>query len=89
MSGGPEPRLLRGRRRGLLARLVINGLAQAGTAVGTALLVQSAFDRLVIGADRASLRQAIPLAAGLLATVAAAAWLRMREREDAERLGQH
>jgi ABC-type multidrug transport system fused ATPase/permease subunit len=88
MSRGPEPPLLRGRRTGLLALLVANGLAQAAAAVATALLVERAFDRLVIGASEADLRTAWPLGAGLLAAVVVSGWLRMRERQDAERLGQ-
>lgn len=88
MSRGPEPRLLRGRRRLVLGWLVLNGFAQAGAAVATALLVERAFDALVLGPGGGSLAEGAPLAGGLVAAVAASAWLRMREREDAERLGQ-
>jgi ABC-type multidrug transport system fused ATPase/permease subunit len=80
------PPSLRGRGGQLLLRLVANGAAQAVTTFVTALLFEAAFDRLV-DAPRQSSRT-VAASFGILAAVAAATWLRMVERTDAERLGQ-
>jgi len=90
MSSEGLPRLLAsGRRRGLLARLLANGVAQAVALVATALLVQRAFDRL-IGAPRELSGSTLAAYGGGLALAAVAAGaLRLGERTDAERLGQH
>ena len=83
-----EPHLLHGSRRPrLLALLVLNGFGQAATAIATALLVERAFDRLIV-AGSPTATSALPLAGGLAGTVLLAALLRARERIDAERLGQ-
>lgn len=79
-----------GRRRWvLLVVLVANGLAQAGAAVATALLVEDAFAAVLLPADaRPSTGRLAVVCAGLAAAVLAASWLRARELVDAERLGQ-
>lgn len=82
------PRVFAGRRRLTLGRLVLNGLAQAGAAAGTALLVQTTFDRLLGGGSAATVGALLPFA-GLLALAAlGTGFLRAQERVDAERLGQ-
>src|SRR5918992_5528958 len=81
------PRVLEGRRRWMFVRLVLNGFAQAACAVGTALLVDVAFDRLLTGAPNPP-RALVPVAAGLLVATACTALLRSLERTGAERLGQ-
>ncbi len=75
----PRIRASRARRR-LLGRLVANGLAQAGVTLAAAVALHA----LTRGAGP-------PAAAGvaLLAAAAALVALRIRERVDAERLGQH
>jgi ABC-type multidrug transport system fused ATPase/permease subunit len=82
------PALLGGTRAWRLAALVLNGVAQAGTAFGTTLLVQEAFSRLVAGGSRASLQSLLPLGAALGAGALLIGFLRARERADGERLGQ-
>jgi len=82
------PRVIAGRRRGILVALVGNGVAQAAAAVGTALLTEMVFDRLVAGGARSTMAVLAPLALALVVAAAAVAWLRSRERVDAERLGQ-
>lgn len=72
----------------ILAALVANGVGQAAAAGGTAFAVQAAFDRLVAGASGRSMGTVAMLGAGLAAAAAATAYLRSRERFDAERLGQ-
>lgn len=78
------PSLYKGERRTCFALLIGNGLAQGGLAVATAWLVMQVFDRL--GSPAAD---ALPMLGGLMLVVGAAAYLRRRERIDAERLGQH
>ncbi|MFQ5756028.1 MAG: ABC transporter ATP-binding protein [Acidiferrobacterales bacterium] len=82
------PKLFRRMRLRLLARLIGNGVGQSGATIGTALLVQSAFDRLITGPASVTSWLMPGIAAGLLGMAAAVAWLRMRERIDAESLGQ-
>ena len=43
----PLPKVLAGRRRLRFAALVANGVAQAGVAIATAMLVRHGFDRLI------------------------------------------
>jgi len=81
------PRVLEGSRRWLFARLVAYGFGQALAAIGTALLVERGFDRL-IGERTATLGEFGTVGGGLAFAAACAGWLRMRERVDAERLGQ-
>ncbi|MDP8931746.1 MAG: ABC transporter ATP-binding protein/permease [Actinomycetota bacterium] len=81
------PSVLEGQRRMLFARLLLNGLVQAGSAVVTATLVDLAFDRLLTGtpAPRGLL---LSVGAGLAASTLCSSCLRAVERTDAERLGQ-
>ena len=87
----PLPRILTGRRRLRFAYLVANGVAQAGVAVGTAMLVRSAFDTLVSPSAAPAvppIDAALVFGGALTATVLIGAWLRWRSHVDAEHLGQ-
>ena len=82
------PQILQAPRRILLGRLVANGLAQAGVAVGTAWLIKLVFDHMLMPQGHAINHILIWEGSGLLAAAGAIAWLRMMERVDAERIGQ-
>ena len=82
------PQILTTKRRMLLARLVGIGFAQAGMTIATALLVQYAFDRWVTPADADIEIAGLAILLALLAATGIHAWLRLRERVEAERLGQ-
>ncbi len=82
------PSVLTGRRRLRFAYLVANGVAQAGVAVATALLVKNGFDRLISPQAPLPLREAGLFAAGLSLAIVLGAWLRWRGHLDAEHLGQ-
>lgn len=82
------PRVLKGQRRSLLARLIINGLVQAAAAVGTAWLVKRVFDYMLLPQSPAPEAGILWEALGLAATAGVIAGLRMLERIDAERMGQ-
>src|SRR5262245_10757941 len=71
-----------------MAFLVANGFAQSLATVSTALLVQHVFDHYIRSLSALTSRASLELGAGFLASAGAIAWLRMRERVDAERLGQ-
>ncbi len=94
-------RLWQGASRILLARLVFNGLLQAVVTVAIAWLVRYTFDHHLLSAaptagqetSQAGAGSGLPLTLGGLAmafllTAGVAAWLRLMERADAERLGQ-
>jgi ATP-binding cassette subfamily B protein/subfamily B ATP-binding cassette protein MsbA len=85
------PRTIAGARRGLLVRLVFNGMLQALATLAAARLVHDIFDTLVIqraasGDDR--IMHVALVGMGLLGSAALLAWLRTVERSDAERMGQ-
>lgn len=82
----PDP--LGGERKGILVLLVMNALAQALVAVGTMHLVRYAFDHLVREGKQFSGTALFLAVASLVALAVAMAWLRYRERIDAERMGQ-
>jgi len=84
------PPAISGQRIWLLGRLVLNGFCQAAATVANALLVEAAFDRLIAnaGSNPAFVRTVLWIGLGLAAAAVVAAWLRMIERIDAERLGQ-
>lgn len=80
------PAFLTGPRRKLLARLVVIGLGQGLLAVATAWLVREVFDSALNGDNPAV---GLPAAAALLTGIAVTTGLlRVRERIDAEALGQ-
>jgi ABC-type multidrug transport system fused ATPase/permease subunit len=99
------PRSIRGHRRWLLARLVINGFAQAASTIAQAGLVKLAFDKLINGThhqvpntlvfnvpsfDRFAFNpMGLWIGLGLIAAAVVMAMLRIAERTDAERLGQN
>ncbi len=83
------PPILLGHRRILFARLVINGLAQATLAIGTAWLVREIFDRFLTTESHVFGMEVVWLIIGLVTTAGGISWLRMVERIDAERMGQH
>ncbi len=83
------PGILEGGSSRLWARLVGNGLAQALAAVATTLLVRHTFDGwLNTHRQPADLPALGWVGTGLVMIVVLRAWLRARERADAERLGQ-
>ena len=77
----------KGRLR-LCVRLISNGLGQALTAIGTAVLVKIAFDHLVTLPAAGISPVFVWIGLGLLTTAACTAGLRTWERIDAERMGQ-
>ena len=93
------PQAIRGRRRWLLARLVINGFAQAASTLAHAGLVKLAFDKLIKGTHQTPTLLALDrfapnlmglwIGLGLVAAAGVMALLRIAERTDAERLGQN
>jgi len=91
------PAIFSGNRRWLLARLIVNGILQAATIIGSMLLVRYAFNVLlnpefddpeVHMFETGDVWQIVFFAVGLLGCTGVAAWLRYIERIDAERLGQ-
>lgn len=84
----PLPKVLAGRRRLRFAALVANGVAQAGVAIATAMLVRHGFDRLITPQTPLPISEGAMFAAGLCAAIVAGAWLRWRGHLDAEHLGQ-
>ncbi len=84
----PLPTVLSGKRRLSFSYLVANGVAQAGTAVLTALLVKRGFDTLVLSSAAADFASAGVFAGGLTLCIIVTAWLRWRSQVDAEELGQ-
>ena len=84
----PLPKVLSGKRRHNFGYLVANGVAQAGTAVLTALLVKRGFDNLVLSNTATDFASTGVFAAGLTLCIIATAWLRWRSQVDAEELGQ-
>lgn len=90
MSGPPPlARPLSRARLPLFGWLVVIGTGQAIGTVGTALLVEVAFDALFAGDQPARAGQVALLSSGLVAAVGLAAGMRAAERVGAERLGQH
>lgn len=87
-EGKNLPRPLAGRRKLILTRLILNGLAQATTTVVTALLVESAFNHMIMGQRSLTYAYVAAVACGLVAMAGAAGWLRSVELGDAEALGQ-
>lgn len=84
----PVPHILTRARLRPLARLVVNGVAQAAATIATAALVKEIFDRLVDGIEPATPTPMIATTAGLVLAAVTLGWLRMRELVDAELLAQ-
>ncbi len=82
------PRILTGHRRWLMVRLILNGMAQAGMMITTAWLVKITFDGFITPANSA-VPSLLWCGAGLALTGIGIALLRVTERIDAERMGQH
>ncbi len=78
------PRLLSGPRRGLMVRLLINGAAQAASAFVIAWLLREALSGMRAGTGAPPWE----IVGGLVLAALAILGLRVRERIDAERLGQ-
>ncbi|MDQ3946633.1 MAG: ABC transporter ATP-binding protein/permease [Actinomycetota bacterium] len=89
MSAAALPPVLARERLGPLGRLVLIGLARAGTHLATALLVKAAVNRAV-QPGRAAWDgwTSVSFGAGLALAALVAAGLRSAERVEAERLGQ-
>ena len=81
------PDLLEGARARYLTWLILNGCAQAAIVIAMALMMRSAFDRL-IGSGSMDGRILLDYLVGFFLIVVANAVLRWRERVDAEKLGQ-
>jgi len=87
-DGGPAmPRVLVGGRRRIFGLLLANGMGQAAAAIATAVLVEYAFDQL-LAAQAETRGELAVVAVGLPVAAGVTAFLRARERVDAERLGQ-
>lgn len=93
----PLPPIIDGRRRWVFVRLVGNGILQSVMIVGSMLLVRHAFDVLLNPAfddpevhlfELTDVSHIWWLAIGLLGCTGLAAWLRLTEQIDAEKLGQ-
>lgn len=82
------PPLFGERRSRLMVRLVLNGMLQAGAAIGTALLVGMTFDRFIDSSQPASAGGLAWTGMWFLLLAISGAGLRMLERVDAEQLGQ-
>jgi len=82
------PPLLGERRTGLMVRLVLNGLLQAGAAIGSALLVKQTFDRFIDPLQAATATGLAWVGMWFIVLALISAGLRMFERVDAEQLGQ-
>jgi ABC-type multidrug transport system fused ATPase/permease subunit len=82
------PRLIEGSRRTLLASLIANGLLQASAALASAYLIGFVFDRMVQAPQALTPAGLGWATAGLVLGIPLLTWLRLRERVDAERLGQ-
>ena len=76
------------RRRSILIRLIVNGFIQAMMSVANAQLVKFAFDNLIRDTSSSFTKDAIAIGLGLTGTAIALAWLRIRERVDAVKMGQ-
>lgn len=82
------PDILVGRRKWLMARLICNGVAQAGVMLSTAWLIKTAFDGFIVPDSGQSSVSLLECGLGLAAAGIAIALLRMLERIDAEHMGQ-
>ncbi|HEC29182.1 MAG TPA: ABC transporter ATP-binding protein [Gammaproteobacteria bacterium] len=82
------PPVLGERRAGLMLRLVLNGLTQAGATIGSALLVKLTFDRFIDQPQALSATSLVWFGLGFLVLALIHAGMRMLERIDAEQLGQ-
>jgi ABC-type multidrug transport system fused ATPase/permease subunit len=83
------PPAIKGQRIWLLVRLVLNGFAQVAVAVANARLIKLAFDRLIKTNHSAFNTMAWQIGLGLALAAVLIAALRVLERTDAERIGQH
>jgi ABC-type multidrug transport system fused ATPase/permease subunit len=82
------PRLLAGRQRLVMARLLGNGIAQALCAIGIAWLIRSVVDHVLVGDARPDFSGLLGEVAAGFACVTILAALRRRERIDREILAQ-
>ncbi len=79
------PPIITIKRLPLLARLLVNSLAQAGTAIAAIFLLRAVFQGFVEPTSRSDV---VWLALGIAAVAMARSLLRVAERVDSERLGQ-
>lgn len=82
------PRLLAGRQRLVLGRLLLNGVGQAACALGLGWLIRSVVDQVLAAGATAGAPHLLAETAGAFAIVAVLALLRRRERIDREILAQ-
>ncbi len=82
------PAICNARRSRILAALILISIAQSAAAIATVMLVRYGFDALV-GQERQAWQELIIyLGSGLLICALFGAWLKIRERIEAERIGQ-
>ncbi len=82
------PKILSGRRRWLMSRLIANGMAQAGVMLTTAWLVKITFDSFIVPGTQDAPLSLLQCGIGLTFAGVAIALLKMWERIEAERMGQ-
>ncbi|MEN8207426.1 MAG: ABC transporter ATP-binding protein [Pseudomonadota bacterium] len=82
------PPLSGGRRTALMARLVLNGILQAGATAGSALLIKLTFDRFIDQPQAVAGSGLMWFGLGFTVLALVIAGMRMLERVDAEQLGQ-
>ncbi len=82
------PPILGERRAGLMLRLVLNGLTQAGATIGSAWLVKLTFDQFINRPQALPATSLVWFGLGFLVFALIHAGMRMLERIDAEQLGQ-
>ena len=82
------PPLLGERRTGLMVRLVLNGLLQAGATIGSALLIKLTFDSFIGPSPATADYSLTAIGAAFVVLALVSAGARMFERINAEKLGQ-
>ena len=83
------PRILQGARVPLFGRLLANGFVQAGVMVLTAILIKQVFDDFMAPESVITATQLLLFSIGLIGAAMVLAALRLLERVDSERMGQH
>ncbi len=82
------PKILTDKRRWLLLRLVIIGMAQAGIAIISVLIVRYLFDQISTNPGDSFEHDLLIFSVVILILTLFNAWLKMAERVESERMGQ-